>query len=68
MATYTKQTKHTASWLKQIKKGHGYTWADMDMTWEELEKMGDPTWENLEAITWAKQSKNTASFTNQAKL
>lgn len=66
---WTKQNKNTNSWLKQLKKSSikDLTWADMDMSWTDLEKMGDPTWSSLEAATWSKQSKNTSSYTNQTK-
>lgn len=62
MATFTKQTKNTASFTNQSKTGKDLSWDEADHSWDDAQG----TWDKQKSV-FSKQTKNTASFNNQTK-
>jgi hypothetical protein len=63
MASYSNQTKNTASYEFQEARGAGLLWEDASQQWQDMLE----TWVLLAANSYSNQSLNSASYVNITK-
>ena len=62
MATYTNETKNSATFSNQDKTGQDLTWDEANFTWDDA----NGTWDT-QYSSYVRQTKNSATFTNVNK-